>query len=365
MNWFLTAFRTSLRRRIRARGTVLFLVLAVVLSLLAIVIPGTADTPVRVGIVLPEDGAELEKLLLERNTELIRFIPTDERTLDRNILTGRWDCGIVANNDFSEKIEVLDLRELFTLKTGPASTVYPLVRETMAACLTELTAPAVAREYLEEQGLDTSGLDARIREIRERSMWVEVNMQTLDGEPLSLPELTGFGARQILVRLTGLLALLWGLYLTADLGHFLDSPQGLRMRALRHPGSLLLPQALAAAAPMALWGIVLVFALGGGYPLLSYLALQTAVLGLGLTVPRCRRLREAVTVLLPFLALAALLLEPVLVDTASLFPSFAPWLQWLPVTLFCKGCGGDLRAIGLLAAEGAALWATALLPDRK
>ena len=45
------------------------------------------------------------------------------------------------------------------------------------------------------------------------------------------------------------------------------------------------------------------------------------------------------TVLLPFLALAALLLEPVLVDTASLFPSFAPWLQWLPVTLFCKGCG--------------------------
>ena len=52
MNWFLTAFRTSLRRRIRARGTVLFLVLAVVLSLLAIVIPGTADTPVRVGIVL-------------------------------------------------------------------------------------------------------------------------------------------------------------------------------------------------------------------------------------------------------------------------------------------------------------------------
>ena len=365
MNWFLTAFRTGLRRQIRARGTVLFLILAVLLTVLAMVIPGTADTPVRVGVVLPKDGTELEALLLERNTELIRFIPTDEQTLDRNILTGRWDCGIVANKDFSDKIEELDLRELFTLKTGPASTVYPLVRETVAACLTELTAPAVARGYLEEHGLDTSGLDERIDEIRERSMWVEVQMQTLDGEPLSLPELTGFGAKQILVRLTGLLALLWGLYLTADLGRFLDSPQGLRMRALRHPGTLLLPQVMAATMPMILWGIVLVFALGGVYPVLSYIALQTVVLGLGLTVPRSRRLREAVTVLLPFLALVALLLEPVLVDTAALFPTLAPWLEWFPVTLFCRGCGGDLQAMGLLSAEGAVLWAAALLPDRK
>ena len=365
MNWFLTAFRTGLRRQIRARGTVLFLILAVLLSVLAMVIPGTADTPVRVGVVLPKDGTELEALLLERNTELIRFIPTDEQTLDRNILTGRWDCGIVANKDFSDKIEELDLRELFTLKTGPASTVYPLVRETVAACLTELTAPAVARGYLEEHGLDTSGLDERINEIRERSMWVEVQMQTLDGAPLSLPELTGFGARQILVRLTGLLALLWGLYLTADLGRFLDSPQGLRMRALRHPGTLLLPQVMAAAAPMTLWGIVLVLILGGVYPTLSYMALQAVVLGLGLTVPRSRRLREAVTVLLPFLALGALLLEPVLVDTGSIFPGFAPWLEWLPITLFCRGCGGDLRAAALLATEGAALWAIALLPDKR
>ena len=365
MNWFLTAFRTALRRRMKARGTILFLALAVLLSILAFLVPGTAEAPVRVGIVLPEDGEALEALLLERNTELIRFIPTDEQTLDRNILTGRWDCGIVAHKDFSEKLEALDTQDLFTLKTGPASTVYPLVRETVAACLTELTAPAVARGYLTEHGLDTAGLDDKIAQIRDRSMWVEVRMETLDGEPLSLPELTGIGAKQILVRLTGLLALIWGLYLTADLGQFLDSPQGLRLRALRHPASLLLPQALAAAAPMALWGMILVLALGGTYPLLSHLALQAAVLGLGLTIPRSRRLREAVTVLLPFLALAALLLEPVLVDTASLFPAFAPWLQWLPVTLFCKGCGGDLPAMLLLTAEDAALFAIALLPDKR
>ena len=95
------------------------------------------------------------------------------------------------------------------------------------------------------------------------------------------------------------------------------------------------------------------------------MALQTVVLGLGLTVPRSRRLREAVTVLLPFLALSALLLEPVLVDTGSIFPGFAPWLEWLPVTLFCRGCGCDLRATALLATEGAVLWAIALLPDKR
>ena len=364
MNWFLTAFRTGLRRRIRSRGTVLFLALALILSVLAFVAPGTAEPMVRVGIVLPEEGAQLEELLLARSTELICFIPTDERTLDRNILTGRWDCGIVAHKDFAEKLEKLDTRELFTLKTGPASTVYPLVRETVAACLTELTAPAVARGYLAEHGLDTAGLEERIGQIRESSLWVDVQMQTLDGEPLSLPELTGFGARQILIRLTGLLTLLWGAYLTADLGLFLDSAQGLRMRSLRHPAALLLPQALAALVPMALWGMGLVLALGGMRSLLSYCALLSVILGLGLTIPRSRRLREAVTVLLPFLALGALLLEPVLVDTGALFPALSPWLAPLPMTLFCKGCDGDLWAIALLSAEGAALWAISLLPEK-
>ena len=365
MNWFLTAFRAGLRRRLKARGTVLFLALAVLLSVLAFVVPEKAEASVRVGIVLPEEGARLEELLLARSTELIRFIPTDEDTLDRNILTGRWDCGIVAHKDFAEKLEALDTRELFTLKTGPASTVYPLVRETVAACLTELTAPEVAREYLTQRGLDTAGLEERIARIRESSLWIEVQMQTLDGEPLSLPELTGFSARQILVRLTGLLTLLWGAYLTADLGQFLDSAQGRRMRSLRRPAALLLPQALAALVPMALWGMGLVLALGGAYPLLSFTALQTVVLGLGLTVPRSRRLREAVTVLLPFLALGALLLEPVIVDTKSLFPAFAPWLGWLPVTLFCRGCDGSLWSVGALLLEGLVLWAASLLPDRR
>lgn len=365
MNWFLTAFRTGLRRRLKSRGTALFLGLAAVLSVLACFLPGALDAPVRVGLVLPPEGEALEALLLQRDTQLIRFVPTDEQTLDRNVLTGRWDCGIVAHKDFGEKLEQLDTRELFTLKTGPASTLHPLVRETVAACLTELTAPAVAREYLTEQGLDTSGLEDRIARIEESALWVDVVMQTLDGEPLGLPELTGFGARQILSRLAGLLTVLWGLYLTADLGSFLDSPQGLRLRSLRRPAALLLPQALAALLPMGLWGLILTLALGGGYACCAFAALLTAVLGLGLTVPRSRRLREAVVVLLPFLALGGLLLEPVIVDTAELFPTFAPWLGWLPVTLFCRASGGDFWALGLLALEGLALWAASLLPDRK
>ena len=364
MNWSLTAFRIGLRRRMKARGTALFLALAMLLSILACFVPGTADAPIRVGIVLPESGTELEKLLLQRSTELIRFVPTDEKTLDRQLLLGRWDCGLVAHKDFTEKLRDMDTRELFTLKTGPSSTVYPLVRETVAACLIELTAPEIARAYLTEQGLDTHGLEERIRQIEASSLWVEVRMQTLEGEALTLPELTGFGAKRILVRLIGLLAMLWGLYLTADLGDFLDSPQGRRLRALRRPTAILLPQALAALLPLALWGLTLTLILGGADACLAFAALLASVLGLGLTVPRSRRLREAVTVLLPFLALGSLLLEPVLVDTGSLFPGLAPWLGWFPVTLFCRGCDGALWAIGALALESLVLWALSLLPDK-
>jgi hypothetical protein len=265
---------------------------------------------------------------------------------------------------FSEKLESMDTRDLFTLKTGPGSTVYPLVRETVAACLMELTAPQIAQAYLTEQGLDASGLEERIREIEASSPWVEVRLQTLEGEALSLPELTGFGAKQILVRLTGVLAMLWSLYLTADLGALLDSPQGRRLRVLRRPAAILLPQALAALVPMAMWALILALLLGGAAAFLTCAALQTVLLGLGLTVPRSRRLRESVTVLLPFLALGSVLLEPVLVDTASLFPKVAPWLSWLPVTLFCRGCDGSLWAVGALMLEGLGLCALSLLPDR-
>ena len=365
MNWFLTAFRTALLRRLKARGTALFLGLAVLLSVLACIVPGTGEPSVRVGIVLPEEATALEALLLDRSTELIRFIPTDERTLDRQVLTGRWDCGLVAHENFTEKLESMDTRDLFTLKTGPGSTVYPLVRETVAACLMELTAPQIAQAYLTEQGLDAFGLDERIQAIGASSLWVEVELQTLEGEALSLPELTGFGTKQILVRLTGVLAMLWGLYLTADLGALLDSPQGRRLRVLRHPAAILLPQALAALVPMALWAMILSLLLGGAAAFLSCAALQAVILGLGLTVPRSRRLREAVTVLLPFLALGSVLLEPVLVDTASLFPRVAPWLSWLPMTLFCRGCDGSLWAAGALLLEGLGLGALSLLPDRK
>lgn len=365
MAHFLYSFRLELLRRSRAKGSILFLVLALLLSVCVVLAPNSKDAMIEVGLVLPPSGEALEELILERSSQLVRFIPTDEETLDKKVLTGQWDCGLVAHRDFAEKLEELDTKSLFILKTGPGSTVYPLIRETVAACVIELTAPEVAREYLVEKGVDPSTLDQRLKALEASAQRVEVVLQTLEGDELEPLDLTASGIRRLLRGLTAVLAMLWGLYLTGDLGRFLSSDTGIRLRTLRSATALLLPRLCAALLPVLLWGCALLGWLDGWRAALCFLPFLGVVLGLGLTVPRCKGLWQSVICVIPFLVLGSLLLEPVLIDVQSLFPRLAPWLGWLPVTLFCRGCDGQLSACLWLLLETGILAGISLLLDAR
>jgi len=363
MNFFFLSFRMELKRRLRTAGSLVLLALVLILSVCAAILPGSREAVVRVGLVLPRSGAALEELLMERCSELVVFLPTDEETLNRKVLTGQWDCGLIAHEDFAEKLESLDLRNLFTMKISPASTVYPLIQETVAACVTELTGPEIARSYLREQGLETGDLDERLVALEQSSQRVDVVLETLDGARLRAPDLTSTGVERILRGLVGVLALLWGLYLTGDLGRFLQSGSGLRLRSLRGVTGLLLPRLCAALLPVLVWGMGLLLALGGWKASVAFGAFLTVVLGLGLVISRFEPLWKSVAVLMPFLALGCLLLEPVLLDVHSLFPQAGRWLGWLPVTLYCRACDGDFFALPVLLLQGAALTAVSLLLD--
>lgn len=364
MNYCFCAFRMELSRRLRSRSFLVLLVLALLLSLAAVLVPGSRDAAVRVGLVMPDSGEELQRLLMDRSSELVRFVPTDEETLDRKVLTGQWDCGLVAHEDFGEKLENLDTRNLFTLKISGASTVYPLVQETVAACVAELTAPEIARDYLAQQGIDASDLDARLEALADSTQRVEVVLETPGNEKLGALDLTVSSVKRILRGLVGVLALLWGLYLTSDLGKFLTSDAGLRLRSVRSVTALLLPRLWAALLPVALWGAAVVLALDGWRASLALVALMTFVLALGLVIPRLEKLWQSVTLLMPFMVLGSFLLEPVLLDVHSLFPAVGRWLGWLPVTLYCRACDGQPMAALLLLTEAAVLAVAAVLLDR-
>lgn len=364
MDFFRKLFCMSLHRRLRSPGALVVLLLCAGLTLGIFLPPAEGTLTVQVGLVLPESGArELEELLLERAMPPIAFVPTDEETLDRMLLSGRWDCGLVVPEDFSRRLAEMDTEELLTLKTGPGSTVYPLVRETAAACLMELLTPGIAMEYMEDIGLDAAALPARLEAIRENTTRVEVRMQTLDGQPLPLPELMEGTGRQILRNLGAVLLLIWGICLGMSLGRWLQSPTALRLRSLRGVTALVLPQLFAGLLLPALWALAVLPALKGGLSTALCLPgfLLTAA-GLGLLIARFPGLWRGVPVLLPFLVLGMLVLEPVLVDVRLVFPGLSRFTCWLPVTLFCRS---DPAGALLLLLEGAGLLALSFRLDGK
>lgn len=360
MDYFRCSFRFALLRRIRSRGSLMFMALALVLTIAMIFAPvGRKGAAVQVGLVLPEEGKALERLLLERSSELVRFIPTDEETLDKKVLSGQWDCGLVAREDFPEKLKSLDFSKMFTVKISDGSTVYPLVQETVAACVMELTSPEIARAYLEKKGIEAEIMD-------QSAQRVDVILQTADGEEMDALDLTASTARKVLRGLVGLFALIWGLYLAADLGRWLESDNAGKLRSVRSVTQLLLPELTAALLPLLCWGCAVSGLLGGWHSAAAFaLLLLTVVLGLGLVLPRLKPLWQSVTGLLPFLTVGGLLLEPVLVDVSSLFPTVSRWLCWLPVTLYCRAGDGNLICLAFLALEALALVALGLLADMR
>lgn len=359
MDYFRCSFRLALLRRLKNRGSLVFMAIALALTIVMIFIPaGKKSAAVQVGLVLPEEGAALEALLLERSSELVRFIPTDGETLDKKVLAGQWDCGLVAREDFPEKLETLDFTKMFTVKVSEGSAVYPLVQETVAACVMELTSPDIARAYLEKRGIEGDILE-------QSAQRVDVILRTPDGKAMDALDLTSSTAQKVLKGLAGLFALIWGLYLAADLGRWLESDNAQKLRSVRSVTQLLLPELTAALLPLLCWGCAVTAWLGGWRGTAAFAALLLVVFSLGLALPRFKPLWQSVMGLLPFLAVGSLLLEPILVDVQSLFPAVSRWLGWLPVTLYCRACAGSFISLAFLALEAAALLALALLADLK
>ena len=151
MNFFWTVFTATLRQRLRRVWSWLVLLLIPCLIIgIHLSLPKDAVTaPVQVGVALPQEGGEtLWALLEQRSGTVLTFFPADEDTIDRNIASGRWDCGVIVDEDFEALVQDLDTDRIFTLRLGEGSAVYPLVREALSACMASLVTEPIARDYL-------------------------------------------------------------------------------------------------------------------------------------------------------------------------------------------------------------------------
>lgn len=351
------AFQTALGLQLRSWRTWLFVLLlpALVLLLLAVLPEQERAAPVQVGVSLPDEGGEaFWKLLEARSGVVVTFIRADEDTIAGKVASGQWDCGLLLPEDFPERLEALDTGRLVTLYVGDGSTVYPLVRETAAACLAELIAPGIAREYLLDSGIADENtiqdMSPRLEEILPDEDRVGISMTTLDGRALDALALADSTLADLLHGMIAIVLLLWMLFSAMDMGRWLDEPSTRRLCALRTPTELLLPRAAATAVPLLCSAgaalCLLPAEVRDPWSLLAYLA---ALSGLSFLAARVRQVWTAFPVLAPIVPVLCLLTSPILLDPAVLFPDAAALFRWTPVTLYLRASGGSGSA-------GAALW---------
>jgi len=371
MNYFFTSFTVAFRKKLLSPKTWLPVILLPLLILTCTIFLPQEErvAPVQVGIEYPEDGAEEFRAALEqRNGVIITFIETDEDTILKKVSTAQWDCGLLLPEDFSERLETLDLDELFTLYIGENSTAYPLVREAIAASIAEITAPAMAREYMEISGLYTEDRQALAEELLSRVLTEEdriiLTMETETGnplEPISLAEKTW---NNIYRGIVAIVLMIWMLFTAVDLGRWIDSPAAKRMRPLRNTTELLLPRAAASAILPLISGITAFCILpdrAASLPaLICYLIALTA---LALLSARYRKIWTAFPIVMPIIPVLCLLATPIIVDFSMFFPRLAPLQACIPVTMLLRGCSGSAMQMVYLLLIAAASVGLSLIAD--
>ena len=371
MTYMITAFFTALLQKFRHVKTwlpMLMLPLAV-FACLTFLPQEERTAPVQVGVSYPEDGGDALRSALEaRSGTVVTFLAAEEDTVRGKVATGQWDCGLILHKDFDARLEELDLTGLITVCIGEGSTVYPLVRETVAACVTELISPRMAQDYLERSGMLTEDTEAAAQALLARSLAEDdrilIALETAGGEPLEAPELADDALHTLLRGLIAVVLLIWLMFSSMDLGRWLSTPAAKRLRPLRSATALLLPRVFAAALPAFCSAGAALFLLPDGIgdllPLTAYLC---ALCGLAVLSARARRVYTAFPYLLSFVPVICLLLCPVIVDLSAYFPAIAPVQACIPVTMFLRGCGGSAFHTLLLGAIAAGALLLCLMAD--
>lgn len=324
----------------------------------------SGEGAVQVGVVLPDEGCEdFWEALEGRDGGLVRFIRTDEETARRRVASSRWDCALVLPADFSSRLDSQDLEEAVTLLTGPGSAVYPLVRETVASVLLELVSPQIAADYLRDSGIsgEPGSSEAEALPVSRR---VQLLPETLDGRPMDQLTLAEESLSRIFRGSLAAALLVWTLFAAVDMGRWRQTGPARRMAPCLGNALLMLPRLLAALIPALLFGGAGLLAGGqGGTAVLALFPYLAALGALALVLASFRPLWRALPAVIPFAAVSVFVLSPVFVDLTMFFPQLRPLAQWLPVTLYLRGCEGGLPAMGRLLVLTAVLAAAALLPD--
>ncbi len=372
MKFLLTGILTTLKLRLRSvRGWAILLLLPLLVASVVLLLPKQeVSAPVQVGVCLPKNGGEEFWALLEqRSGAVISYILADEDQIDRNVAAGRWDCGLILDRDFDDRLEELDTDRIITLRISSGSVVYPLVRENVSACIAELVSPYIAGEYMLDSGIAADRSDLKARGFRLETLGdddrIQVKMSTPDGRPLEPMVLAEESVDAILSWLVSVVILVWMLLSATDLGRWTGHSAVRRMLGVRNKTLLMLSRigadALLAWAAGSAGMLLLGMGPKGCLAVLGYVLLWMAA---ATVAAHFSGVWNALPVCMPFLVVISLLLSSALVEVEWFLPALAGPAGMLPVSLFLSACGGATAPMLLLFAGAALCLTVSFVTDR-
>lgn len=365
MKYFWTCFRITLMQRLRnVKSWLILLIVPLLLLAIQWAIPSQqVSAPVQVGVVLPsEGGEEFWALLQERSGTVLTFFQTDEDTLNRNIATGKWDSGLILSEDFAEKIETADTDRLFQIRVGEGSAVYPLVRETVSACVAALVRIPIAEQYLTTNNIGSEADPDEIRARLEQSLSdedrVQITMYTPDGEALHPFQLADHGTTQFLRWILSMSLLIWLLLSCCDLGRWSTAGAAKRLNPILSPTAAMLPRLAVDSLLGVVSGCIGIAVIGDGFSgciaVIGYVLLWSS---LSLLMAHFPGIWESLPIMPAFAVVTGLLFSGVLVDISAFLPAASRVIAYIPGRLYLQICQGSiLMVLPLLMVAAAGLF---------
>ena len=360
MRFFLFHLGSELRTQLRSwRSWPLMLALPLITAALVFGLPkGELAAPVQVGVVLPEgQGAAFWSRLEARSDAVVCFVRCEEPVMRAKVATGQWDCGLMLDEDFEERLKKLDTGEVITFFTGPGSTVYPVVQETVAAVVMDLISGDLALRYMEGHGIE----DLYHLESLSQDQRVLVKLQTRTGETVLTYALAQKQLGGVILGCLGLLLLIWALFGAMDLGKWLSQRAVRRLTMVRESHILLLSRgcamlcvsaagaaAAACLVPQRDWALA---------ALAPYLV---SIWAMALLLSRVKPLWSALPSLMSGITVVSVLTSPIVFDLSGTHPALDAVMAWLPLNQFLQAARGDRAALlrgWLLAAVLTAVFA--------
>lgn len=345
MKFFLYAFRNDLLQQLRSwRNWLMALLLPALTAALVLGLPQQEiAAPVQVGVVLPDgQGEAFWDHVSARSDAIVTFVRCDEDTMRAKVATGQWDCGMILDRDFDERLEALDTERVITFCTGPGSTVYPVVQETAAAAVLDLISEDMALEYMEKNGiediyhLETLGEDRRVL----------ISMQTRTGDTLLTYELADKQLGGIILGCLGLVLMIWALFGAMDLGKWISMSCVKRFLMVRDRRVLLLSRGGAMLCVSLLGGAVAVCLIPQRLmALISLIPYCVSIWAMALLMGRVKAVWSALPSLMSAVTVLSLLTSPILFDFSGLNPVLDAVMNWLPLNQFLHAAQGDLSAL--------------------